>query len=897
MGREMASLFGMASAAVSAALLMFFACFGAHAQTTELAVYDPGIPTLKDVVGHASGEAITSPDEILAYFEALAAAAPDRIRIENYAESWEGRPLFYAVISAPGTLGRLDAVKTDMARLGSGAQLSDAVRNELVERTPAIVWIAGGVHGDEISPPDSAIALAYHLLAANDDPLATQILDKTIIIIDPLQNPDGRERFIQSFRSALGLEPQADRFSAEHDQPWPGGRVNHYLFDMNRDWFANTQPETRGKVAAIIGWHPLVFVDSHEMGGDESYFFPPAADPHNPLITADQRQSQDKFGRNRGAWFDRFGISYFTREVYDAFYPGYGDMWPTLNGAIAQTFEQGSARGLKFTKRNGDELTFSQSVSNNFIAMLATLETTAAEGKRLLADYASYRRQAVLEGEQSRERFYVFDLSKRRWQAEAVARNLAAQNIIVRRLPAGSEACGRTFAAGALVIDKAQPTGRLIRALLEANTPLPADFIAEQEFRRERGQPHELYDVTAWSLPIMNGIASYSCRNVPLSGAETVTTTTPIPAFGQPADGFGYAIPWSDAGQARLTLAALASGLKAKATEKAFVSSERSFPAGTAVFPAAGNPADLGERLMKLSQGIGAEFVPLKNSWVESGPNFGSGSFASITLPRIALAWDEGTSATSAGAARFVIERNLGVPVSPIRVRTLGSADLSLYDVLIIPDTTGAFNRNLGSGGGKLKAFVEQGGVLVGFGSAIDVLSDNEVGLLDTVREARAFDEERKDETEQDAPVPGTRIADAAEYRKMIEDRKADPEDVPGVLALVLADTDHWLAAGYESAAALYSGDAIYQPLSEADGTNVFRFAGAGELLKSGYLWDQNRLQLAYKPFVMAQPRGEGIVVGFTQSPVTRAYLGDLELLIANAILFGPSRAKDGSAR
>jgi hypothetical protein len=216
------------------------------------------------------------------------------------------------------------------------------VPDSLIEDTPAGVWLGYGVHGDEVTPSDSAIFMAYHLLAAQDDAVVEAILDNTIVIIDPNQNPDGRERFLHSFISGLGLEPQGDRYAVEHDQPWPRGRFNHYVFDLNRDWFAMTQPETSQKVAAMLDWHPVVFVDSHEMGGDQTYFFPPSAEPFNPNITDAQREKQDQLGRTMARYFDKFGEPYFTREIFDAFYPGYGDMWPTLNGSVAMTFEQGA---------------------------------------------------------------------------------------------------------------------------------------------------------------------------------------------------------------------------------------------------------------------------------------------------------------------------------------------------------------------------------------------------------------------------------------------------------------------------------------------------------------------------------------------------------------------------
>ena len=199
-----------------------------------------------------------------------------------------------------------------------------ATIDQAISRVPATAWLAYSVHGNEISPADAAMVTAWHLLAARDDALVDQILGNTLVFINPLQNPDGRERFVHQFEMAEGLEPAASRLAAEHDEPWPSGRVNHYLFDLNRDWLAITQPETRGHVDALLNWYPLAFVDAHEMGSDSTFFFAPEAIPYNPLLASAQRDNLTLFGQNNARWFDRFGFSYFTREIFDAFYPGYG---------------------------------------------------------------------------------------------------------------------------------------------------------------------------------------------------------------------------------------------------------------------------------------------------------------------------------------------------------------------------------------------------------------------------------------------------------------------------------------------------------------------------------------------------------------------------------------------
>ncbi|MEO0607360.1 MAG: M14 family zinc carboxypeptidase [Pseudomonadota bacterium] len=861
----------------------------AHGQAYPAADYSDEIPTLSDTIGHDHGDALTSSEDIREYLDALVAADPARIQVRSYGTTWQGQELVYAIISSAENMANLDAYQARLATLGAGQGLSQA---DLAD-TPAVVWLAYGVHGDEVTPSDSAIFMAYHLLAAENNELVDTILDNTLVIIDPNQNPDGRERFIHGFVSGLGLEPQGDRYAVEHDQPWPRGRFNHYVFDLNRDWFALTQPETQGKVQALLDWHPVVFVDSHEMGGDQTYFFPPSADPFNPNITAAQRAKQGQLGQNMARYFDRFGAAYFTREIFDAFYPGYGDMWPTLNGAVAMTFEQGSPRGLIFDRRNGTQLTYDEGVRNNVLSSLATLEIVARNKATYLGDYGRYRASAISAAERSSDRYVVLDLARARYEAEALGRRLSAQGIAVQRVPANRRLCGEPYEAGALVIDLAQPQGRLIRTLLEPSTELPEDYVEAQESRRDRGLNHELYDVTAWSMPLMDGVSAQQCNRVDLSGAAALSADDPIPSVTASGGAFGQIVPWHDGGQAQLVIAALRAGFRGKTTDQAFTHAGREYPAGSVIFAAADNPDDLGARLRAVAIEIGAELVPMENSWVTDGPNFGSASFASLKAPRVALAWGDGTIATSAGNTRFVIERALGLPVTPIRASTLSRADLSRYDVLILPDTYGNLAGEIGAAA-PIQDFVKDGGVLIAFSGSVNMLADESFGLLSTQRELAAADDSASgaapEGDDSDARAPGTIVQSEAEYEAQIADPTAAPEDVPGVLVRAIANSDHWLASGYDAANVLVTGADIYRPLKASEGMNVFRFASAEDLLVSGYLWQENEAQLAFKPFVMAEPQGKGLVIGFTQSPTTRAYLNGLNLLVANAVVLAPAR-------
>ncbi len=860
--------------------LSVFVSASAYAQSVLQAEFDPAIPTLTEVVGHAPGARVTSPQEANSYARALAEAAPNRLKMIQYATSWEGRPLHYLVLTSPENMARIDAIQADLANIAAGRSGNGSAL--------PVTWLGYAVHGNEIAPTDAALMMAYHLLAARDDPRVQQIMSESIVVLDPMQNPDGRARFVNQFRSAVGIDPASDRQAAEHDEPWPSGRVNHYMFDLNRDWFTLSQPETRGKVAAIREWNPVVMVDVHEMGGDETYFFSPAAQPINPNITDTQQRAYEIIGRNNAAYFDRIGEPYFTREVYDLFYPGYGDTWNTHQGAIGSTYEQGSARGLVFERRDGTDLSYADGVRNHFIASFATAEAVAQNADRFLSDYASYR-AANANGAAGRG-VYVIDLSNRRWNAESLGRRLAAQGIEVRRQAGPVSVCGRSYPQGYIAVPQAQPAARLVRSLLDRDTPLPADFVTDQEQRRSDDLPHELYDVTAWSVGLMSGVDVNLCASA--VDGEALLTDTPIEALPQGAGEIAIAVPWTDSGQARLVTLALREGLVAHGTDEAFVKDGRSYPRGTVLFPAGRNNPEAMSRLRELALEIGAETVAFDSSWVEDGPNLGSEAFARLTLPKVAIAWDDGISPLSAGAMRYVLERRLGLPVVPIRTDRFGRADLSDYDVVIVPD--GSPHGDLGESGiTTLRSFVERGGVLVTVGNSLTAFTSGEDPLITVQREAALGREPSSEEKEEALLTQAREFASEDEYRDAIADQSALPDTLPGALLNTVADQDHFLSAGYDSGAVvLASGAQIFTPLDRANGSNVLRFENADELVASGYVWDENRRQLAFKPYLMAQPTGRGMAIAFAHDPATRAYLDGLDLLLANAVLIAPSRVR-----
>lgn len=857
--------------------------------------YDPAVPTVKDVLGYSSGEKITTHADMMRYLQALAEFAPNQVRTWSYGQSWEGRDLIYMALSSEANIARLDEFKAGMQALSDPRQTSDAEAARLIESMPASTWLAYSVHGNEISSTDAAMMTTYHLLAARNDDRVPSILENSVVFINPLQNPDGRDRFIHRFRTAKGLEADSDPASAEHNEPWPSGRTNHYLFDMNRDWIVLTQPGTQGHVKALQEWYPLVFVDLHEMGGNSTYYFAPEAVPYNPHLSNGQRDSLFLFGRTNAKWFDKFGFDYFTRDVYDAFYPGYGASWPAYYGAISMTYEQASARGLVYRRYDGTELPFAQTVRQHFITSMGTLETTATNRQALLQNFFDYQKTAIEEGRADREnRSFIFPATRDKAANQKLMSLLVEQGIEVQQATGNFRACNVNYGAGAYFVDAAQPRKRMIRTLLDPHVDMEAEFVAEQERLRQKNISHNIYDVTAWSLPIMFNVDMNICgRAVDTAstrvepgriGAGNLNTTTANVA---------YLVPWGDMAAGRFLAAALREGLDLKIIDEGFTLGGRTYSAGTLIIDVARNPDNLGATIEGLVRRTGAEVVGVDGSWVDAGMDLGSRATNRVIAPKIAMLWDEPTSQYAAGNTRFMIEHQIGYPVTVVRTGDFNRLRLDRYQVFILPSSFGSYSSALGeSGAKKLDAWVRNGGVLIGTGSALRYLADEKVNLL-SIRRENQVKEDVSDAKAESSVVDGTLYTSEEQMRNALEPAKERPDSVPGAFAIAGVDKDHWLASGVaENLNVLVRGSDIYTPSKLNDGTNVAWFKGPNELHASGLLWEENRKQLAYKPFVVVEDRGYGMVIGFTQDPAVRAYLDGLNLIFTNAIFHGAAQAR-----
>jgi hypothetical protein len=856
--------------------------------------YDASIPTMKMVLGHEPGERVTTPEEIGRYLRALRDAAPDRTRLIRYGESWERRELQALVIGNAERMGRIDEVKAGLGRLASGTTES---LETLVRGLPVVVALIHGVHGNEISSGEAALFEAYHLLAAQGDPLVDRIRREALVIIDPMENPDGRARFVSQNLLGAAATPDPEPLAAEHDEPWPGGRSNHYLFDLNRDWFAQTQPESRGRVELLLDWMPQVVVDLHEMGGDSTYYFPPAAAPANPHLTATQSGWLEKFGRATGRRFDERGFEYFNREVFDAFYPGYGVSWPATQGAIGMTFEKASARGLVWRRRDGTLLSYRDGAVEHFTAALSTLATAVENRERLLRDFAEFRRTAG----QGSIRAYLLPDDQDRGQLRRLVRTLLRNGIRVQRALDAFNLDGRVFPAGTWIVPLPQPAGMLVRNLLDPQVAMSDDFLRRQEARRRDRLSDQIYDITSWNLPLLYDLV---CIGTPGSITVRATDVRLDGLNSEPAAGgiqeaaVGYALKWN-AAAAAVTIGALRAGYRARFLAEDFTIEQngasgtpQTFLHGTVIFRRADNGPQLKESLVALAREWDATIIPLESAFVSEGISPGSNQSVPLNLPRVLLLWDAPANSLSAGWSRYILEQRYGQPVTAVRVSSLARLDLRRFDVVIAP--SGSYGASLsGEPLRRLRDWIAGGGTLITLGEASRWAAAESTGLLGTTLPLRSGSAETVPAggplsagalpARPDAPPPLT------PFEQAIRPTREMPESIPGSILRVLLDEGHWLSSGTDlEIQAMVEGNRVFAPIRLDKGRNVGVYAARERLLVSGLLWPGAAAQLAQSAFLIHQPVGEGHVIAFAEDPNYRAFAETTQFLLINAVLLGP---------
>lgn len=845
-----------------------------HSFSETAQTYDPAVPKPATILGHEIGAKFTTHREMMRYVERLAATSK-RLHVDTVAHSFEGREMLIIAVSSTANIARLSQIQADAKRIADPRGASASEIDAVAKRIPSIVWLEHSVHGGEASGVEAGLALLYQL-AAGTDADTRLALDSTVVLIDPNENPDGRERHthdVERTWSALGssIEPGA----LNNAGSWPGPRTSHYYFDLNRDWFAQSHPESRGRVGAYLQWWPHVAVDLHEQGSSATFYFAPPREPDNQNNPKHLNKWFDIFAAAHGAAFDTHGWSYFRREGYDSFYPGYGEGWPMLTGAIGMLFESASSSGGVVSRSDGTTRTLKQAAWEHYTAEWTTVKTSARRRQELVRDYAQARRDAITSHETGPVRGVVFARDGQ-GRADSLAMKLRDNGIDVQRLNADVDVLNATpyggaltpttkLKAGSYAVDFAQPQGHLAKALLEPDAALDSAFIKLELELRRTGQSNRFYDITAWSMPFAWRVDAWAVRTMPPSLLPVTTVARESVAPTRATYGYAFA-PGSEA-SVRLLASLLRDSVRVWYAPNSFVSKGNRFPHGAFVVRVAVNRADVHETVVAQAAAAGATVVSIPSAGVDDGTDLGSNSVVPIRAPRVALLGGAPMNGGSFGFSWYAMDQRIGYPTTVVDANFVSGAGLSNYTVLIVPSVgAAALDRAIGDAGrARIADWVRNGGVLITIDGASAWVAQERVGLVRT----RVKRDSVRADSAGGAPLPAS---------------------LPGVLARATIDTMSPLLAGVtqtEIPVFLNSDRVFTVPKDLVAGEAVIRLAAANRVRLSGYFWPEMPARIAGSPYLWTERAGRGRVILFAHDPVYRDQFRGLLPIFANAVLLG----------
>ena len=803
------------------------------------------IQSPSDFLGYKLGTQFTRHHRVIEYFKHVESQISNQVKMEQYGETYERRPLYVTYISSVENMRNLEAIRENNLKstgiLNGTSTISDI----------AIVWLSYNVHGNEASSTEASMKTLYTLLTQKQD-----WLKNTVVIIDPCINPDGRDRYVNWFNETKSTPHNIDKQASEHNEPWPGGRANHYLFDLNRDWAWASQIESQSRLKIYNKWMPHIHVDFHEQGFNEPYYFAPATEPFHEIISNWQRDFQVQIGKNHAAYFDKNGWLYFTRERFDLFYPSYGDTYPTYMGAIGMTYEQGghSRAGLGVLNDEGDILTLVDRVAHHTTTGLSTVEISSKNASKLNTEFKNFfntsglkYKSYVLQGDADKIETLKSLLDKH----EIKYGNASKGKVTGFKYNSKTNGSMNTT-ANDLVVSTNQPKGKMIKVLFEANAKL-VDSLT--------------YDITAWSLPYAYGLKTVASTS--LVSANTATSHRATNTIN--ANATGYIVRWDNLKDAEFLADLLKQNIKVRFTEKPLSTDGQNYNRGSLLIVRGDNKKvdNLDNLLLNTANKYNRKLNAVASGFSKSGPDFGSPDIKLINKQKIAILSGKGTSSLNYGALWHFFEQQLHYPVTSINTEHLKYINLSKYSVLIIP--SGNYRSTLDEDAlNELKSWIKDGGKVIAIDRALSVFAD---------KEGFSLKYNKSDDEDEDEDDDGNNLIPYAD-----RERENAKQMITGAIFKTKVDNTHPMAFGYTNTYfTLKLGSTMYSLL---DGGYNVAHIGDNPMKMSGFAGSEAIKKLSNTLIFGEERLGKGSIIYMVDNTMFRSFWENGKLFLVNAIFF-----------
>ncbi|WP_432411249.1 M14 family metallopeptidase [Rasiella sp. SM2506] len=798
-----------------------------------------------EFLGYEVGTEFSRHADVVRYFEHVAANS-SMVTYDTYGKTNERRPLTYAVISTEQNIANIEQIRKDNL-------INAGLENGSASPQTAIVWLSYNVHGNEASSTEAAMSTLYTLITEKQ-----AWLQNTVVIIDPCVNPDGRDRYANWYNQAKATPYNAKQAAYEHNEPWPGGRPNHYLFDLNRDWAWATQVETQQRLKIYNQWMPHIHVDFHEQGINEPYYFAPAAEPFHEIISPFQREFQTEVGKNHAKYFDAEGWLFFTRERFDLLYPSYGDTYPTFMGAIGMTYEQaGHGRaGLGINTDEGFELTLVDRVAHHTTTGLSTVEMGSKNAAKLNTEFKKF-----FQNDDLKYKSYV--LKGHPDKLQALGELLDKHNIkygikssgTVNGFNYSDHKNGSLTATNALVVSTNQPKGKMVKVLMEPDAVLTEPLT---------------YDITAWSIPHAYGLEAVATTGLISTDKELSAYTVNNVASPNAA---GYLVSWGSMYDAQFLAELLQEDIRVRFTEKDLKFGGKDFGKGSLVITKSDNRTNenFNNTIVEIANKHNRQLYASNTSFGDTRTDFGSPDVKLINKQRIAMLRGNGVSSLNYGAIWHFFEQQLHYPVTSIDTDDFRVSTLSSFDVLVMPN--GWYSSLKDDTMNDLKTWIQRGGKIIAIGSAMNTFAGKDGFDL----KSNKADEEKGVDQDDKKENKGNLTPYDQRERSSVKDL------ITGSIYKIKIDPSHPMAFGY--------GDAYY---SLKLGSSSFSFLENGYNVGyietptsvSGFSGDDAKNKLT-NSLVFGEARmGSGSIIYMVDDVLFRSFWENGKLFFVNSIFF-----------